>query len=149
MKYNCDVNINKPMEEVIKKFLDPSNLKHWQPGLISFEIQKGEPHKVGTESLFKFSHKGKEMQLRETIIVNNLPHEFSVRFDANGMSNIVRTYFSEVSHNSTKCETVNEFNMKGIMKYIGWMFKPLFKKQSMVFMNNLKAFVEEGKSVAK
>lgn len=42
MKYKLDIIINKPVDEVIKLFDNPDNLKKWQPELVSFEHLSGE-----------------------------------------------------------------------------------------------------------
>jgi carbon monoxide dehydrogenase subunit G len=147
MKYKCSATINKPLQEVTAKFIDTNNLKHWQPGLQSYEHVSGQPGQPGAVSNFTFLMGKRKMVLTETILVNNLPDEFSVEFEGGSMKNIVRSYFKSIDENSTSYESDNEFDMKGAMKILGWIMPGLFKKQSMVYVNNFKNFVENGTSV--
>ncbi|MBK6564940.1 MAG: SRPBCC family protein [Saprospiraceae bacterium] len=148
MKYTCSVIIHKPLQEVVAKFNDVDNLKHWQPGFVSYEHVSGEYGKPGAVSNFTFLMGKKKMVLTETILVNNLPEEFSVEFGGGSMKNIVKSYFKSIDENTTSYESDNEFHMKGAMKILGWIMPGAFKKQSMVYVNNFKAFVEKGTSVA-
>ncbi len=37
MKYTVELEIDKPLQEVVEKFQDPESLKHWQKGFDRIE----------------------------------------------------------------------------------------------------------------
>lgn len=78
----------------------------------------------------------------ETILTNDLPHEFSGTYDVANVHNIVIARFSPVSANSTLYQSVQEFQFKGLMKIIGLLFPRAFKKQSMKYLMDFKKFAE-------
>jgi carbon monoxide dehydrogenase subunit G len=142
MKYNVEVIINLPREKVIELFDNPDNLKKWQPGLISFETIEGKPSEVGSIAKLKYKMGKKEIEMVETIILNNLPYEFSGTYETKGVFNIVKNYFIEIDQNSTRYLTEQEFQFKGYMKIIGFLMPGAFKKESMKYLNQFKTFAE-------
>lgn len=43
MKYTVSIEINAPIDEVVKRFDDPERMKEWMEGLVSFNTWKGLP----------------------------------------------------------------------------------------------------------
>jgi len=43
MHYKYEIEIEKPIDFVIKMFDNPDNLKEWQPGLLSFKRLREKP----------------------------------------------------------------------------------------------------------
>lgn len=143
MKYTLDIEINKPIQEVIALFDNPDNLSKWMEGLQSFEHLSGTPGEVGAKSKLLFKMGKREIEMIETITVRNLPEEFSGTYDAKGVHNIVKNKFSELPGERTKYTTEQEFQFKGFMKLIGMMLPGAFKKQSMKYLVDFKNFVEK------
>ncbi|MGZ5244525.1 MAG: SRPBCC family protein, partial [Bacteroidia bacterium] len=77
MKFTVETEINQPVEKVVKLFDNPENMKHWQPGLISFETISGTPGQPGAKARLKYKMGKREIEMIETITVNKLPEEFS------------------------------------------------------------------------
>jgi len=73
MKFNCSVEINKGLEGTVNIWKDPENLVKWQDGFKSITHLSGEIEAVGSKYRFLYSNKGKEFELIETILVNDLP----------------------------------------------------------------------------
>lgn len=142
MKYTTEIEINKPIEEVVAKFDNPDNMSQWMEGLQSFEHLSGTPGQPGAKSKLKFKMGNREIEMIETISVRNLPDEFSGTYDAKGVHNIVRNKFIKLSENKTKYITEQEFEFKGIMKLFGLLMPGAFKKQSLKYQNDFKKFVE-------
>ena len=142
MKYSTEIEINLPVAKVIELFDDPENLKHWQPGLKSFEHISGVPGQVGAKSKLLFQMGKREMEMIETITVRNLPQEFSGTYEVDGVFNIVKNYFVPIDENRTKYISEQEFQFKGFMKIMGWLMPGMFKKQSQTFLENFKNFAE-------
>ena len=143
MKYSCSITINKPIEEVIAKFDNVENLKEWMPGLQEFTHLSGEPGQPGAQSKLVFQMGKRRIEMVETVTVRDLPREFSGTYDASGVHNIVQNYFEASGETQTIYKTDQEFQFKGGMKIIGWLFPGAFKKQSMKYLTDFKAFVEK------
>jgi len=147
MKYQQEITINKPRNEVVEKFSDPDNMEHWQRGFIFMKPINGELGAEGSQNLLKYDMGKREVEMTETILKNNLPYEFSATYDAKGVYNSQVNKFNETPENHTIWITDSEFKFSGFMKFIGWFMPGAFKKQSYKFMQDFKAFVEDGKSV--
>ncbi len=147
MKYQQEITINKPRKEVVAKFSDPENMKHWQRGFIFMKPINGELGKEGSQNLLKYDMGKRQIEMTETILKNNLPDEFSATYEAKGVYNYQVNRFSPTLEKSTLWIAENEFQFSGFMKLFGWFMPGAFKKQSKKYMEDFKAFVEEGKSV--
>lgn len=143
MKYTVETEINLPIARVVELFDDPENLKHWQPGLISFEPISGTPGQPGAKSRLKYKMGKRDIEMIETITVRNLPDEFSGTYEAKGVFNIVKNYFRAVSENKTKYISENEFQFKGFMKLIGFLMPGAFRKESEKYLQQFKEFAEK------
>ena len=77
MKYELEIIINKPRQEVVRLFDNQENLPKWQKGLMSFNHLSGNPGEVGAKSKLLYDMNGRKTEMIETITSNNLPDEFS------------------------------------------------------------------------
>ncbi len=143
MKYSNEIEIDLPVNQVIALFDDPENMKHWQPGLESFEHLSGEPGMPGAKSRLKYNMGNRKVEMIETIVKRNLPEEFSGTYEAKGVHNAISNKFIPVSANKTKWVTETEFKFSGFMKLMGWLMPGAFKKQSQKFLEQFKAFAEK------
>lgn len=143
MKYTSEIEINKPVEKVVELFDNPDNMGKWMEGLISFEPISGTAGQVGAKSRLKFKMGKREMEMVETILVRNLPDEFSGTYETNGAYNIVKNRFIALPGNRTKYINEQEFQFKGFMKIIAFLMPGAFKKQSMKYLVAFKNFVEK------
>ncbi len=143
MRYSVEVKINKPIDKVVTLFDDPNNMYEWMEGLKSFEHLEGNPSEPGAKSLLKFQNGRRKIEMVETIIKNNLPEELTTTYEAKGVFNIVKNRFLPISNNETKYISEQEFQFKGFMKVIGFLMPGAFKKQSIKYLNDFKAFAEK------
>lgn len=51
MKYTVEIEIDRPIDEVVALFDDPENLKHWQPGFVSMKPLAGTPGMFRNQSM--------------------------------------------------------------------------------------------------
>lgn len=142
MKYSVSIDIHAPIAEVVKRFDNPDLMKEWMNGLVSFEHLSGEPGQPGARSKLLFQIGKRRIEMIETVLVRDLPGRFLGTYDANGVHNEVGNYFTAIDLNTTRYETTQLFEFKGFMKVIGWLFPGAFKKQSMQYLKDFKAFVE-------
>ena len=149
MKYTTEVLIDAPREEVIKKMDDPENMKHWQRGLIQYRLLEGTPGEKGATMELHYKMGKREMVMTETILKNKFPVEFHARYDTKGVENIQQNFFHEEANGQTRWISESEFKFQSfMMKAMGFLMPGAFKKQSKKYMEDFKAFVEQGTSVA-
>lgn len=149
MKYTHSITIQLPREEVVKKFSNPDNFRHWQRGFVYFKQIRGGLGEAGSTNKLKYKMGKREVEMVETILRNDLPEEFESTYEAKGVYNIQLNRFRKIDESTTKWTSENEFKFSGFMMIIGWLMPGAFKKQSWQYMQDFKAFAEEGKSVAE
>lgn len=142
MKYSNEITINIPFSKMIQLFENPENLKKWQPDVVSFERVSGEIGQPGAVSKMKVDMKVKVIEMKEIILERNLPSTFKMKYEADGVTNIVTNSFREVSADQTYWKMHNDFRFQGIMKYAALALKGIFKKQTLVTMERFKKFAE-------
>lgn len=142
MKYTLEIEINMPLDMVIKLFDDPENLKCWMEGLISFEHLSGIPGESGARSRLIFKMGDRNIEMIETITARNLPHEFTGTYESNCVYNVVRNRFEPVSGDRTKYIAEYFFEVRGFMKLVALLIPGVFKKQSLKYMEDFKYFAE-------
>lgn len=140
--YTVEITIDKPRSRVVELFDNPDNLKHWMPGLVSFEPLSGKPGEVDSKARLTFMMNNRKLEMIETITKRALPDEFNGTYEAKGVFNIVNNRFIDIDGKSTRYVSEQEFQMKGIMKLFAWIMPGVFKKQSMKYLTDFKAFVE-------
>ncbi len=148
MKYQCTIEIDKPIAEVIEKMQDPDAMQYWMEGFLRMEPMYGNPGTEGAKANIYFLNRGKEFVLLETILIMNLPQNMKLQYEGKGVRNTVEMFFQSIGEKNTRIVSENEFFFTGAMKYFAWMMKSMFKKQSMKYLIAFKAYVEEGASVS-
>lgn len=150
MKYEVDIVIDLPKEEVAKLIEDPNNLAKWQEGFIEMKHLSGEPGKKGAKSLLKYKMGKREIEMTETIEAINLPNSFTMIYESKMAWNRHDDKLIDLEGGSkTHWLAHNEFKFKGGMKLFAWMMKGSFKKMSCKYMENFKNFAEKGVDVNK
>ncbi len=142
MKYDCEIEIDLPLNNLIELFDSTENLYKWQSGLVNFEHLSGEPGQVGAKSKLQYKMGKRDIEMIETITTRNFPDEFSCTYEAKGVFNIVKNKFVELAPNRTKWVTENVFQFSGFMKLIGLLMPSAFKKESMKYLQQFKDFAE-------
>ena len=127
---------------MVALFDDADNMDQWMDGLQSFEPISSNPGQDGAKSKLRFKMGKREIEMIETILVRNLPHEFSCTYEAKGVFNIVKNRFEKISDIKTRYITENQFQFKGFMKIIGLLMPGAFKKQSYKYLEAFKKFAE-------
>ncbi len=145
MKYSVSIDINLPRHQVVSLFDNPDNLKYWQPELVSFEHLSGELGKEGATSNLVYKMGDKHVEMIETIVQSALPDIFSATYETKGVWNLVENHFIEMPLDPMKTQwrSDNEFKCSGFLKVMAFLMPSMFKKQSMVYMEQFKAFAEK------
>jgi hypothetical protein len=147
MKYTVSIDLDLPRERVIELFDSVENLYKWQRGLVSFESLEGEPGQVGAKSRLVYKMGRRTIELIETVTLRDLPERFDGTYDAKGVHSIAQNRFIEVGPDKTRWEATQEFQCKGFMRIMAFLLPGAFKKQSLKYLQDFKAFAEDGTDV--
>ena len=144
MKYNCSIEINKPLDELSKLWEDENNFKHWQDGFISIELLEGEKGQKDSKSKILFLQGKRKMELIETVLLNELPNHKKALYEHIHMTNTQSSKFESLSDAKTLYSSEVEYlKFNGFMpKLIAKLLPGLFKKQSEKWMKQFKEFAE-------
>lgn len=148
MKYETCCIVNLPLNLVISIFENSTNLIHWQRGLQSSQLIKGENGEVGSKRRLKIRIEGQLVSMIETITLKNLPHEWHGRYTSNGLASKQENYFIELTQNTTKWVSKSTFEFSGWMILVSKVLPGIFKKRSELVMSDFKNYAEKGISVA-
>ena len=143
MKYSVSNTINLPIDVVMEKLNEPDGMLQWMEGLQKVEPISGTPGEEGAISDLHFLHKKKEMKLRETILEQNLPDRIKFSYHSPMGYNEVELQFESLTPDSVKQTNTSYFELKGAMKIFGFLFKGMFKKQSLKYLDAFKAYAEK------
>jgi carbon monoxide dehydrogenase subunit G len=143
MQYSNQIDINQPIDKVVALMENPAYMKEWQPGFISFESISGTPGQTGAQSRLRYKMGKRKVELVETIIHRNLPHEFHATYETRGVFNTQRNFFTALSDNQTRWVAETDFKFSGFMKILGWLMPGAFKKQSQQYLDLFKVFAEK------
>ncbi len=143
MKYTTEITIDLPRDRMMEIFDNPDNMEKWMDGLQEWEVISGEPGTPGAQMRMKFLQGKREIDMVETIVERNMPEEFHVIYEAQGVKNWANNYFTEVSPDKTRWKAEHEFKFGGFMRIMSF-FMPtsMFQKQTLKNMNDFKAFAE-------
>jgi len=142
MEYSLEIEIEKETEEIGVLFGNEENLACWQPGYLGTE-------EVDGESTMKYQHGKRVIRMTEKVITDDLPREYTARYTVPGMVMTVQNLFEEIGEGRTKWVSNNDCKTSGFMKILMWIMPGCAKKQSYSYMENFKAFAEEGRDVRK
>jgi len=149
MKYITEIIVDLPLDEFVAKLDNPENMKYWQKGLVSYKPLSGVQGKEGASMELHYDMGRRQIVMIETILRRNLPYEFHATYEAKGVHNVQRNYFKAMGDSSTKWISESEFQFSGIaMKIMAFIMPGAFKKQSMQYLRDFKAFAEDGISVS-
>lgn len=142
MKFHIEIIVDISLNKLIELFENPDNLKKWQPNVISFEHLSGTLGQVGAVSQIHYNMIVKKIVMKETIMKRNLPEEFVILYESDGVSNTVTNNFKEIAPNKTRWIMHNNFKFGGLMKYAAMALKSVFRKQTEQTMERFKKFAE-------
>lgn len=143
MKYTCTVEINAPLEKVVQLWQNEENFKEWQDGFQSIEHLSGTPNTKGAKSKIILQD-NRKIELLETIISVNLPHEKTASYQHIHMTNTQISRFHKTDLTTTLYTSEVEYTKFNgfVIKLFAWLFPGKFKAQSQKWMDQFKEFVE-------
>ncbi|MCD2259327.1 SRPBCC family protein [Psychroserpens luteolus] len=140
MKFSCEIIINAPIDHTAAVFENPDNLKHFQDGFISKELISGTEGSEGAISKMIY----KKLELKETIITNNLPAEFKALYEHKHMTNTMSVQFKALADDKTQyISEIDYTKFNGLfIKLMATLFPGMFKKQVYKWMTQFKTYTE-------
>lgn len=139
LKYNLEIEIEKPLADVVGMFTNRSLLPRWQPGLVSDEIQMDKEGRKAYKLTYQVGRR--KLFMSETIILENI-HQYHATYKLKGVVNHVQHQFEAIDVHRTRWRSYQEFGFKGLMKLISLFMRSGFENQSRMIMNNFKQFAE-------
>ena len=139
LQYTQQIEIDRPLDKVIKVFVNRDLLPQWQPGLISSE-QIAHGRQPGYKLLYQFGKR--KMVMTETILRNELPPHYDASYKMKSLYNEVHHTFESIDTFRTRWTCHTTFHFKGLMNLIVPFMKHNFQQQSWIMMKNFKGFCE-------
>ncbi len=145
MYFECSIDINMPIDQVVKAWKDDDLKPSWQDGFLGMQIISGERYEVGGQSRIFYKHGKSEMELIETVLENNLPYLFKGLYEHEHMDNYMTVRFEELEDGKTKYRIeIDYFKFKSLMpKMMALVMPKFFKKPVEKWMLQFKQIVEE------
>lgn len=141
LKYSFEIEIKRPLDEVISLFSNRDHLNNWQKGLLSCEAL---PSLDGHERyLLMFSMGRRKMKITETILKNDLPEYYDVNYKVKGAQHTMYNSFYSNGRNATKWVSEVEYKFSGLMHILARFNKSGFEQQSLWYMRSFKLFAEK------
>jgi hypothetical protein len=140
MKFSCEITVDAPIDSVTSVFKNPDYLKHYQDGFVSKQLISGEDGNVGSISNMVYE----KLELKETILINNLPKEFKALYEHKHMTNTMKVMFIAISKEQTKYISEIEYTQFNgfFIKLMATLFPGMFKKQVYKWMKQFKIYTE-------
>lgn len=142
MKYTVEVIIDLPRDKVIELFDSTENMYNWQPTLKSHKQLSGDPGKKDAKMKLVYNERGKDMEMIETIIEQNLPEKMVTAYEAKGVYNVNINNFVEEA-DKTRWIMEADFKFKGFMRVMAFFMRGAFPKSTLASMNMFKDFAEK------
>ena len=144
MKLNRSIDIHQIIETVTALFADPNNLIKYQDGFIKKELISGSEGENGAISMMYYDQGKNKIELKETVIENNLPHSFEGFYEHEHMDNKMLCTFEALNKEVTQYRIdIDYVRMSFMPKLMSFIFPGMFSKQVMKWMENFKRFAED------
>lgn len=141
MKFRCSTEINAHIDGVVSCFTKEDVMKESQDGFIRKEQLEGTPWAVGSKSRMYY----KNLELTETVLINELPSQFKALYEHKHMVNSMHCTFSAISETKTRLDQeIHYTEFRGFVpKVMAKLFPSLFKKQVQKWLDQFKDVVEK------
>lgn len=144
MKFTCTVSINKPVEEVVALWGNEENRKEWQDGYLESVLLSGTDGIAGAKTRMTYLTGKHKVELIETILVNDLPREFTGLYEAKEMVNTMKNEFIPISEGKTNWTSTIEYTKFNgfVPRLMAYLLPGFFRKQAQKWHDQFKEFAE-------
>ena len=136
------ITINKPVEAVWDKLMNPDNLKFWLTGFVSIEHVSGELGKPGSISRLKFMERGKEMDVTETAVAIKPNRQYTFNMTGTAFDTATDIRLISFGSRTEMIQTVQFIPKQFFMKLMILLLKGAMKKRMENELIRFKNFVE-------
>ena len=132
MKLDCEVIVNKPIQDVWDYTNNPDNLTKWLNDFVRYEHLTGDINapKIGDTSDHTYNQNGKEFTMRERIVAYDPPNHIKLFMTSSWFDMEIINNFDEVSPEQTKLFAGAEFVRMGWIMKIMMLFSSKKKMQA-------------------
>ena len=146
MKLNCEVIVNKPIQQVWDYANNPDNLTKWLNDFVRYEHLTGDMSapKIGDTSNHTYDQNGKEFTMLEEIIAYDAPNHVKLFMTSSWFDMEIINKLDEVSPTQTKLFAGAEFVRMGWIMKIMMLFSSRKKMQAdhATQIDKLKTLIE-------
>jgi len=146
VKLECEVIVNKPIQDVWDYTNNPDNLSKWLNDFVRYEHLTGDMHapKIGDTSNHTYDQNGKEFTMHEEIIAYDPPRHVTIFMTSSWFDMEIINNFDEISPEQTKLFAGADFVRMGWIMKIMMLFSSKKKMQAdhESQINKLKALIE-------
>ena len=142
MKFRSEVDIDKPINQLVEIIQDPECTIKWLDGLRSVKHVSGEYRQPGSKSKVVFDSPAGRLLITETIISNELPEEFIIRYVGSGYISYSNYQFEKLSDASTRFVINQDVELKGALKLASGLLKGTMDRQLKKSTASFKRFAE-------
>lgn len=140
MRFEAQIDIDRPPEEVFAALTDVARLPLWQRSVVSAELE-GQPG-VGARVRETRKLMGREGKLLSEVTEYDPPHRFSLR-SIEGPIPLTVTHVLEPSGGGTRLEVVGEATPKGVMRLAASKIQKTAESEFRGDLERLKALLEQ------
>ena len=145
MKVQGSIDIAKPRDEVVRYFADPAYLGEFQDGFEKKKLIEGDQGQAGAVSKMYYKYGKQEMELTETVTLNQLPDSFEAFYHHKHMDNTMKCKFVALDDDRTRYEYEYEYTrIDWVMpRLMSILFPGMYKKPAEKWLRQFKEFVEK------
>ena len=143
VSYECEIKVEKPLDESWAVIQDEGKLSEWLPGFQKIEHISGTPGTVGAVSNVYFVTDGQEMTIRETI-TDIVPNEsISMSYESDFMNMDYKMDMASVNGNTKISSSTTAVGNGMISKSMMALIGSSIKAQEETNLANLKKTIEQ------
>ena len=142
MKFRSEVDIQKPIDELVVLIQDPDVTLKWLEGLRSVKHLSGELRQPGAVSEVVFDSPAGRMFITETVISNSLPDEYIMRYEGQGYVSYSNYCFEQLSNASTRFIMMQQVELKGAFKLASGLLRGTMDRQLDRSAQSFKRYAE-------
>ena len=142
MKLRSDIDIDQPIDLLVELIQDPDCTMQWLDGLRSVEHVSGDFRQPGAKSKVVFESAAGRMLITETVIANELPEIYRIRYDGQGYTSYSNYSFERLSDASTRFTISQQIELKGALKLASGLLRGTIRRQLKKSTQSFKQFAE-------
>lgn len=142
MKLTAEVEIERPLEDLIVLIQNPDNTLQWLEGLRSVKHISGEERQAGAVSNVVFDSPAGRLHIKETVISNQLPEEYIMCYQGPGYTSYSNYCFQKLTDQTTRFTMIQQVELKGALKLAAGLVKNKMRQQLDKSAESFKRFAE-------